>query len=93
MSIQQGLALLSSSYVMREEICEYADSLEFVSLNHRFRRGFHYFGGELQPVWMSILSYRANQIAFFVISIQRPIMQAIAEIEDECTSEVEYDAW
>ena len=93
MSIQQGLALVSSSYAMRRDICEYADSLEFISLNHVFRRGFHYYGGDLQYIWMSIISNRANQIAFYVISVQRSIMQAIAEIEDEWTVKVEYDAW
>ena len=78
---------------MRWDICEYADGLEFISLHHHFRCGFHYYGGDLQYIWMSIISNRANQIAFYVISIQRPIMQAIAEIEDEWTEEVEYDAW
>ena len=59
---------------MRREICEYADGLEYISLNQRFRGGFHAFGGELQPVWMSILLFRANLIAFYVISIQRPVI-------------------
>ena len=42
---------------------------------------------------MSILSLRASQIAFYVVSIQQSVMQAIVEIEDEWKSEVDYDAW
>ena len=65
-------------------------AIEFVSLNKSFRCSFHCFGGELQRVWISILSFRAKQI---VIIIQRPIMLAIAEIEDEWTAEVYRVSW
>ena len=89
MAIDLGLALLSSCYVLWHEICEYVDSLEFISVNHNFHMGFHYYGEDLQYVWMSILSYRANQIGFYVISVQGPVMEAIAAIEDEWTAEIE----
>ena len=45
------------------------------------------------PVCMSILPYRTNQIASYVITSQRPKMQAIAKVEDEWTAEEVYDEW
>ena len=42
----------------------------------------------MQYVWVSILSYRASQIAVSVISKKPPLREAITKIEDERTAEV-----
>ena len=47
----------------------------------------------MQYVWVSILSYRASQIAVSVISKKTPVMEAITKNEDERTAEVKLVSW
>ena len=64
MSSAPGITQLAASYVMRRETCECADSLEFIFLNYDLIQGFHYCGVNWQLVWMSILYFLANKVAF-----------------------------
>ena len=40
----------------------------------------------MQYAWVSILTYRASQIAVSVIYVKTPVMEAITEIEDKRTA-------
>ena len=93
MSIQQAFTGVRDYYIFRTEICEYADSLVFISLGRDFRCGFSYFDEEGQRLWMSILGNRASRSYFFVMTIQRPIIQALIALEDHWTEEIDYELW
>ena len=47
--------------------------LEIISFNHAFQWGFHYHRGDIHLKWMPILFYRAFQMVFFIVKLQRAV--------------------
>ena len=93
MAMQQVINCSYVSYIIRARICEYADTLEFISLNRTFRCGFCYFDENFHYLFWYIISDRARRIAIRVSIAQRPVFEAILAIRDHWNEEIDYEAW